>query len=48
MKDLIRADRKGGTEDLEKAAVFIGWEVEAHDRLMEEKYRTSQCDGNRE
>ncbi|MGN8636609.1 DUF3310 domain-containing protein [Eubacterium pyruvativorans] len=47
LKYLIRADRKGGKEDLEKAAVFIGWEIEECDRLMERKYSTSLCDGNR-
>lgn len=28
LKYLIRADRKGGVEDLQKAMVYITWEIE--------------------
>lgn len=29
LKYLLRAEHKGGVEDLEKAAVYLGWEIEA-------------------
>ena len=28
MKYLIRADNKGGLEDLEKARVYLSWEID--------------------
>lgn len=31
LKYLVRADHKGGTEDLRKAMVYIGWEIEARE-----------------
>lgn len=31
LKYLIRADHKGGTEDLKKAAKYIGWEIDARE-----------------
>ena len=33
LKYLIRADRKGGVEDLEKARVYLNWEIGMEDRL---------------
>lgn len=32
LKYLIRADRKGGVEDLEKARVYLNWEIGMEDR----------------
>lgn len=29
IKYIIRADRKGGLEDLRKAAVYLGWEIDS-------------------
>lgn len=31
LKYLIRADHKGGTEDLKKAVKYIGWEIDARE-----------------
>jgi hypothetical protein len=33
LKYLIRADRKGGVEDLEKARVYLNWEIGMEDRI---------------
>lgn len=33
LKYLIRADRKGGVEDLEKARVYLNWGIGMEDRL---------------
>lgn len=33
LKHLIRADRKGGVEDLEKARVYLNWEIGMEDRI---------------
>lgn len=33
LKYLIRADHKGGVEDLEKARVYLNWEIGMEDRI---------------
>jgi hypothetical protein len=36
LKYLIRADRKGGVEDLKKARLYLDWEIEAREKLNED------------
>ena len=52
IKYLTRADQKGGVEDLEKAAVYLGWEIESRRSLKGPAASgpmsqvISTCDGN--
>ena len=36
IKYLLRADHKNGTEDLEKAQVYLGWEIQSRKEQHEE------------
>lgn len=52
LKYLIRADNKGGVEDLKKARVYLGWEIgegqaEDIDTIQAAKAIISHCDSQR-
>lgn len=42
LKYLIRADHKGGTEDLEKAMKYIGWEIDTREGHFSPRERDSK------
>lgn len=42
LKYLIRADHKGGTEDLKKAVKYIGWEIDTREGRFSPRERDSK------
>lgn len=36
IKYILRADKKNGLEDLEKARVYLGWEIDSRNRRVDD------------